>query len=74
MGGLMAGAARALSNRAEVAGRPLPVATMGACAGAGGASSMAEWQISQAVQVLAWCSCAAQPVAEESSHAEEACA
>ena len=61
MGGLMASAAGALSNGAALRARRGPG---GWCTGvsAAGTSSMAEWQISQAEQALAWCSWAAQPV------------
>jgi hypothetical protein len=61
MGGLMASAAGALSNGAALRARKGPG---GCCAGAsvGGTSSMAEWQISQAEQELAWWSWAAQLV------------
>lgn len=61
MGGLMASAAGALSNCAALRARR---GQGGWCAGvsAAGTSSMAEWQISQAEQALAWWSWAAQPV------------
>ena len=65
MGGLMASAAGALSNGAAPRARRGPG---GWCTGvsAAGTSSMAEWQISQAEQALAWWSWAAQPVLDPS--------
>lgn len=53
MGGLMASAAGALSNCAEARGKGAPVDT-GPGVRAAGASSMAEWQISQAEQAAEW--------------------
>ena len=73
MGGLMASAAGALSNGAAPRARRGPG---GWCAGvsAAGTSSMAEWQISQAEQALAWWSWAAQPVLAPSQAATSAAA
>jgi len=70
MGGLMASAKGALSNCAVVRGRWGPGERRPGV-GAAGASSMAEWQISQAEQAAVWCSCAAQPAVEPSQAAEE---
>ena len=62
IGGLMASAAGALANRAVPPGRAkLAGASAGACSM--GASSMAEWQMSQAVQLPWLCSCPAQSAA-----------
>ena len=72
MGGLMASAAGALSNGAAVSASKLPGAE-GASANRAGASSMAEWQISQAEQVAEWWSCAAQPEVESPQAVCAAC-
>ena len=71
MGGLMASAAGALSNCAEVTGSVVPEER---CVGVSttGASSMAEWQISQAEQLLVWWFGPAQAVLEPSQATENA--
>ena len=71
MGGLMASAAGALSNCAEVTGSVAPEERR-ACVSATRASSMAEWQISQAEQLLVWWSGPAQAVLEPSQATEAA--
>lgn len=60
MGGLMARAAGALANCANARGRAERCG-VGAGLSAAGPSSMAEWQMSQAEQVLVWWLCALQP-------------
>lgn len=55
MGGLMASAARALSNCAEARGSRAPAGREAGVSDAG-RPSMAEWQISQAEQLALWCS------------------
>jgi len=60
MGGLMASAAGALSNCAAARGCGAAVERWVGVSAAG-ASSMEEWQISQAEQAAEWWSCAVQP-------------
>ena len=72
MGGLMASAAGALSN-GETARTSTEHAGAGSSVSRADTSSMAEWQISQAEQVLEWWSCAVQPEAALSQAECAAC-
>ena len=71
MGGLMTSAAGALSNCAQEMGSLVPEACW-AGASRAAESSMAEWQIPQAEQVLAWWSCSAHEVLALSQEAATA--